>query len=210
MFSRHSITSPFRLLMLVSVSISPWGSAHAGDAKAGEAIATQQCAACHGADGNSIAPNFPNLAGQVEGYIVDQLKRMKSGERPVAEMTAFVADLTPEDMSNLGAYYAEQQAQKAAIPESDVESAERGEHLFRGGLREMQVAACMSCHAPDGRGIPQRYPRVANQHRDYLTKQLLAYKSGERKSEGNIMNDIAFKLSVQQIEDVSAYMHALK
>ena len=54
------------------------------------------------------------------------------------------------------------------------------------------------------------YPSVANQHRDYLKEQLLAYKSGERKSEGNIMNDIAFKLSLEQIEDVSAYMHALK
>lgn len=210
MINRHSISSPVYLLALISVMISPWGAAHAGDAKAAEAIATQQCAACHGADGNSIAPTFPNLAGQVEGYIATQLARMKSGERAVPEMTAFVADLSPQDMSNLGAYYAQQQPTPAAIPEGDVEAAQRGERLFRGGVRTMQVAACMSCHAPDGRGIPQRYPRVANQHQDYLKQQLLAYKSGERESEGKIMNDIAFRLSAQQIEDLSAYMHALK
>lgn len=210
MFNLQSITPPIWLLTLISVLISPWGAAQAGDAKAGEAIATQQCAACHGPDGNSIAPTFPNLAGQVEGYIAAQLATMKSGGRTVPEMTAFVANLSPEDMSNLGTYYAQQQANQAAIPDSDVESAQRGERLFRGGFKIMQIAACMSCHAPDGRGIPQAYPRVANQHRDYLKQQLLAYKSGERASEGDIMNDIAFKLSVQQIEDVSAYMHALK
>lgn len=210
MFSRHPITPPICLLTLASLLMSPWGLARAGDAKAGEVIATQQCAACHGADGNSIAPTFPNLAGQIEGYIADQLMKMKLGQREVPQMTAFVADLSPEDMENLGAYYAQLQAKPAAIPESDVDAAQRGERLFRGGLENMQVAACMSCHGPGGLGVPQVYPRVANQHRDYLEQQLLAYKSGERASEGNIMNDIAFKLSAQQIKDLSAYMHALK
>ena len=125
-------------------------------------------------------------------------------------MTAFVADLTPEDMKNLGAYYAQQTAKQTSIPETDREAAERGERLFRGGLKGRQVAACMGCHAPNGHGVPQMFPRVANQHRDYLKQQLLAYKSGQRKSEGDIMNDIAFKLSEQQIDDVSAYMHALQ
>lgn len=206
----RSITSPIRLLTLISICMCPWGLAHAGDAKAGEAIATQQCAACHGADGNSMAPTFPNLAGQVEGYVIDQLKKMQAGVRTVPEMTAFVAELSPEDMQNLGAFYAQQHAKQTSIPESDMEAAQRGERLFRGGQRTLQIAPCMSCHAPDGRGVPQMYPRVANQHRDYLKKQLLAYKTGERTSEGDIMNDIAFKLSEQQIEDLAAYMHALK
>ena len=157
-----------------------------------------------------MVPTFPNLAGQVESYLVDQLEKMKSGQRAVAEMTAIITNLTPEDMKNLGAYYAGQTAKQASIPESDLEAAERGERLFRGGLKSMQVAACMGCHAPNGHGVPQMFPRVANQHRDYLKKQLLAYKSGARKSEGNIMNDIAFRLSEQQIDDVSAYMQALK
>lgn len=206
MLKQSSITVPlFTLILLL-----PWGVMHAGDAKAGETIAKQQCAACHGEDGNSMVPTFPNLAGQFEGYIADQLAKMKSGQRPVAEMAAIVADLTPEDMRNLGAYFAAQTAKLGSIPESDLEAAERGEHLFRGGHKGMRVAACMSCHSPSGHGVPQMYPRVANQHRDYLKQQLLAYKSGQRKSEGDIMNEIAFRLSEQQIDDVSAYMHALQ
>ena len=206
MLKQSSIAAPVLALVL----LSPWGVTQAGDPKAAEAIAKQQCAACHGEDGNSMVPTFPNLAGQVEGYIVDQLEKMKSGERQVAEMTAFVANLTSEDIKNLGAYYASQNAKQASVPESDLEAAERGERLFRGGSKDMQIASCMGCHAPNGHGVPQMFPRVANQHRDYLKKQLLAYKSGQRKSVGGIMNDIAFRLSEQQIDDVSAYMHALK
>ena len=206
MLKKSSITAPVLALAL----LSPWGITQAGDAKAAEAIAKEQCAACHGEDGNSIVPTFPSLAGQIEGYLVDQLEKMKSGQRQVAEMAAFLPNLTSEDIKNLAAYYTGQKAKQASIPESDVEAAERGERLFRGGLKNMQVAACMGCHAPNGHGVPQMFPRVANQHRDYLKKQLLAYKSGQRQSEGGIMNDIAFRLSEQQIDDVSAYMHALK
>ena len=206
MLKQSSITAPVIALVL----LSPWGITQAGDAKAAEAIAKEQCVACHGEDGNSIVPTFPSLAGQVEGYLVDQLEMMKSGQRQVAEMAAILPNLTSEDIKNLGAYYAGQKAKQASIPESDLEAAERGEKLFRGGLKNMQVAACMGCHAPNGHGVPQMFPRVANQHRDYLKKQLLAYKSGQRQSEGGIMNDIAFRLSEQQIDDVSAYMQALK
>ncbi len=206
MLKRSLITTQM-FALLISF---PWGVSSAADAKAGEERATQVCAACHGPDGNSMAPNFPHLAGQAAGYIADQLAMMKSGERMVPEMVAFVADLSPEDMANLGAYYAAQSPKPTAIPERDIEAAKRGERLYRGGERTMGIAACTSCHLPDGKGIPEAYPRVANQHLDYLKKQLLAYKSGERQSRGGIMNNIAFMLSRQQIDDVSTYMHALK
>lgn len=206
MLKRFLITVPLFYLALLST----WSPAYAGDAAAGEAIAKQVCAACHGQDGNSIAPSFPNLAGQAEGYIASQLAKMKSGERAVPQMAAFVENLSAEDMSNLGAYYAAQTAKQGAIAEEDREAAERGERVYRGGLKSMQVAACMSCHGPGGLGIPKVYPRVANQQREYLKQQLLAYKSGQRVSEGNIMNEIAFKLSEQQIDDLATYMYALQ
>lgn len=206
MLKQSLITTP----LLALLSIIPWGEVNAADAKAGEALAGQVCVACHGPDGNSMVPTFPNLAGQAAGYIADQLAMMKAGDRNVPEMVGFVANLSPEDMANLGAFYASQAAKPAAIPESDVESAARGERLYRGGDGKMGIAACISCHLPDGKGIPEAYPRVANQHLDYLKKQLLAYKSGERQSRGRIMNDVAFLLSPQQIDDVATYMHALK
>jgi cytochrome c553 len=67
----------------------------------------------------------------------------------------------------------------------------------------------MGCHGPAGQGIPTRFPQVAGQKQEYLLSSLQAFKSGERQSDGEIMNDIAFLLSQQQMEDLAAFMHAL-
>src|SRR5687768_4758326 len=75
------------------------------DLERGKQIATTVCAACHGADGNSVASANPNLAGQHGGYIATQLAAFKSGARPSPIMQGMAAALTPEDMVNLGAFY---------------------------------------------------------------------------------------------------------
>ena len=166
------------------------------------------CAACHGADGNSVIPQNPKLAGQVPGFIADQLSKFKSGERDNAIMTAQVANLTDEDMIAIDAHYSAQQAQLGAIPEDQVEDALIGQKIFRGGEPSMSISACMSCHGPNGDGIPIRFPRVSGQHVEYLEQSLLAYKTGARKSD--VMNSIAFRLSEQQIRSLALYMHGLK
>ena len=166
------------------------------------------CAACHGADGNSAIPQNPKLAGQVPGYIADQLSKFKSGERENAIMAAQVANLTEQDMVEIDAHYAAQQPQLGAISEEMKEQALIGEKIYRGGEPSMSISACMSCHGPSGKGIPVRFPRVSGQHIEYLQKSLLDYKSGSRQSD--IMNSIAFRLSEQQIEALAIYMHGLK
>ncbi len=77
----------------------------AGDAEAGKAKAVT-CAACHGANGISAIPLYPNLAGQKEAYIAQQLRNFKSGERNNAVMKGMVMALSETDMDNLAAYYA--------------------------------------------------------------------------------------------------------
>ena len=166
------------------------------------------CAACHGADGNSVIPQNPKLAGQVPGFIADQLSKFKSGERDNAIMTAQVANLTDEDMKAIDAHYSAQEPQLGAISEDMLEEALIGEKIFRGGEPSMSISACMSCHGPNGDGIPIRFPRVSGQHAEYLEQTLLAYKSGSRKSD--VMNSIAFRLSEQQIKSLALYMHGLK
>lgn len=76
----------------------------AGDAAAGKAKSVT-CAACHGQDGISMIPNYPNLKGQKEAYIVKALGDFKSGARKDPTMTAMAAPLTDEDIANLAAYY---------------------------------------------------------------------------------------------------------
>ena len=78
--------------------------ATAGDAKAGKAKA-QMCQACHGIDGMSKVPDAPNLAGQVEGYLVAQLQAFKSGARKSEAMSLVAAGLSSADIDNLAAWY---------------------------------------------------------------------------------------------------------
>lgn len=97
------------LLVAVAASfVAPHAQA-AGDAAAGKSKSAA-CAACHGPDGNSTNPVWPNLAGQHEAYLVKQLKAFKSGERKDPLMSPMAAALSEQDMENLAAYYASQKA----------------------------------------------------------------------------------------------------
>ena len=82
-----------------------WRPAQAADVEAGKAKAAV-CAACHGAEGRALIPNYPHLAGQNAPYLVKQLKAFKDGSRKEPLMVPFMAPLTEADMENLAAYYA--------------------------------------------------------------------------------------------------------
>jgi cytochrome c553 len=87
------------ITLAVSANVS-----FAGDAAAGKAKAAT-CAACHGANGISMAPNYPNLAGQKEAYLLKQMKAFKDGSRKDPTMNAMAAPLSDADMENLAAYF---------------------------------------------------------------------------------------------------------
>ncbi|MBO9490340.1 cytochrome c [Endozoicomonas sp. G2_1] len=94
-----------KLMLAVAASVVMAGPAMAGDAAAGKARAAM-CAACHGAEGISAVPMYPNLAGQKEAYIVKQLKDFKSGARKDPVMAPMAMGLSDADMENLAAYFA--------------------------------------------------------------------------------------------------------
>ena len=81
------------------------GPARAGDVKLGLALA-EKCQTCHGLDGISKIPEAPNIAGQVENYLVKQITAFKSGERKNEMMSVVAPDLSDADIENLAAYYA--------------------------------------------------------------------------------------------------------
>ncbi|MBS7542057.1 cytochrome c [Ancylobacter oerskovii] len=81
------------------------GPALAGDAAAGRAKASQQCAVCHGANGMSQHPEAPNLAGQVEMYLAKALEEFRSGKRVNEMMTVVTKDLSDDDIANFAAWY---------------------------------------------------------------------------------------------------------
>ncbi|MGJ8664343.1 MAG: c-type cytochrome [Marinicella sp.] len=91
--------------LLVTALLMTAGSSFAADIEAGKAKAAV-CAACHGAEGISVSPIWPNLAGQKEAYLVKQIKAFKNGERKDPSMAPMVAALTDADIDNISAYYA--------------------------------------------------------------------------------------------------------
>ena len=180
------------------------GSVEAGQTKA--AI----CGACHGADGNSVNPEWPNLAGQHAGYSYKQLMAFKNGDRVNALMLGQVAMLNEEDMRNLAVYFEAQTP--AARSVADESLVRRGEAIYRGGIKDKGVAACIACHGPAGKGNPAaNYPVIGGQYSVYAAKQLRDYASGARKSDGptRVMREIASRLSEDEILAVSSYVQGL-
>ena len=196
------ITTWISLAMLATGTIQADGDPSAGQAK------SQICAACHGLDGNSPMPQNPVLAGQVPGYIAQQLVRFKSGVRKNAIMAGMTQLLSEQDMQDMDAWFSSQTAPPKTVSADDLELAKAGEKLYRGGDSEMSVPACMGCHGPAGFGIPPNYPRLTGQWSTYLEEQLLAFKDGRRASP--IMGPIAFRLSAEQIKSLAVYMSALQ
>lgn len=185
-----------------------------GDAQAGESN-TEICAACHGADGNSAAPNFPKLAGQGERYLFKQLVDIRDGARPVPTMAGQLDGKSDQQLADIAAYYA---AQTITGSQTDPELMELGEKVYRAGVADRKVAACTACHSPTGQGnAPAGYPRLAGQHPDYIAAQLRAYQKGYEDPEGRtndgdtrIMRSNAFGLSNMEIEAVSSYAAGLQ
>ena len=184
------------------------GTALVGDAAAGQAK-TAVCGACHGPDGNSMAPNFPKLAGQGDRYLLKQLHEIKDGKRTVLEMTGLLANLNDQDLADIAAYYA---SQKNTVGAADPALVERGQALFRGGDVEKGLPACTGCHSPDGQGNAQAgFPHLGGQHASYIEKQLTDFREGDRTNDGDsmIMRGIAAKMSNKDIKALASYIQGL-
>jgi len=98
---RHFIA----LAGLLALSTSAFAAS--GDADVGRKKSTP-CAACHGANGISASPDFPNLAGQHADYLHAALKHYKNGKRKNAIMQGQVANLSEKDLLDLSAFFASQ------------------------------------------------------------------------------------------------------
>lgn len=197
-----------KLLISLLVTIGITGVAHAaGDATAGKGK-TAVCAACHGADGNSPAAMFPKLAGQNETYLVKQMNDIKSGKRPVVEMTGLLDALSDQDIADIAAYFAKQ---NGTVGHAAKDLVEQGQKIYRAGIADKGVAACTACHTPTGAGMAQAgFPAIGGQHAAYTEKQLKTFRTGDRNNDPQgMMRDIAAKLSDAEIKAVSSYIQGL-
>jgi cytochrome c553 len=184
------------------------------DAAKGESIVKQTCVACHAADGNSVIPANPKLAGQFQEYLNKQLANFKGqggmkAERDNPVMAGMVANLSADDLRNVAAYYAAQKLRPATA--SSKELAAQGQKLWRGGNASNGVPACAGCHGPNGAGIPIQYPRLAGQFAEYLEAQLKLFRAGTRANDVNgMMRGVAAKMTDQEIKAVAEYAAGLR
>lgn len=192
------------LLLCLAALLGQVITANAEDGKEKSA----PCAACHGADGNSITPIWPNLAGQHPQYLVAQLQAFKSGVRQDPSMTAMVAPLSDGDMQDIATFYA---SSRPAINSIEVSQVAAGEQIYRGGNPASGVPACMACHGPDGAGNAlAKYPALRGQNFDYVVKQLRDYRDRNRTTDPNeTMQTISQRMTVEEMESVARYMSAL-
>ena len=189
-------------------------AAHAQDQSKAQGIAAQVCAACHAADGNSIAAANPKIAGQFPEYLHKQLRDFKpqGGKKPARPsdiMSGMVANLSEDDMKGLATYYAGQKLRPAAAADKNLVA--QGQKLWRGGNASSGVPACQGCHGPAGAGIPAQYPRLAGQYADYIAAQLKAFRYGARANDPNgMMRAVAARMSEREIRAVAEYAAGLR
>lgn len=198
-------------ICLVSISC-----VHAGDPEAGK-LKSVPCAACHGATGISENPAWPNLAGQGQKYLIDQIQLFKEKIRVNTLMNPQTENLSEQDIADLAAYFS---SQTPNVGTADAEKefqgkslVKIGERIYRGGNAATGVPACMSCHAPNGVGnSAAKFPRLAGQHALYTAAQLRTYRSGSRYQPDenlDMMHDITSYMTDTEIDAVSEYIAGL-
>jgi cytochrome c553 len=201
-------------LLAFGVLIVIAGTAAAQTEARGQRIAGQVCAACHAADGNSVAAANPKIAGQFAEYLHKQLVDFKAqaGKKPSRDsaiMTPLVANLSDDDMKGLAAYYAGQKLKPAAAVDKDL--AALGQKIWRGGIPASNVPPCAGCHGPAGAGIPAQYPRLSGQFFEYTAAQLKAFREGARTNDPNgVMRGVAARMTEREIQAVAQYAAGLR
>jgi len=198
---------------------------------AGNVLAVQVCAACHGVNGQSQSPMVPNLAGQHREYLVNQLQhyrnRSRSNEYAVQYMWGMAGPLKDKQIEELADYFSKQPPVKASMVDLDDPQLARGKEIFEKGVPEQGVIQCNSCHGQNGEGIAT-FPRLAGQKPYYIVQQLNVWQHPDQKRfmqvggntwaprtitfnrpAGVLMQNIVKNLSDEDAKAVSVYLSTL-
>lgn len=183
-----------------------------GDIAAGK-TQSLTCSVCHGQDGaTGLDGTYPNLAGQNEKYLLEQLQMIQDESRPIVLMTGQLTGKSDADLANLAAYYASLPG-KVSQASGDDDQIATAEQIYRGGIARKGVAACAACHSPRGLGNQfAGFPRLSGQPAQYTTDQLTAFREGIRKTDegyGSMMRNVAEGLTDTEIAALADYIQGL-
>ena len=198
---------------------------------AGNVLAVQVCAACHGINGQSRSPMVPNLAAQQKGYLVNQLQdyrdRSRSNLYGVQYMWGMAGPLKDDQIDELANYFSKQPPVKGVNVNADNPKLARGKEIFEKGIPDQGVIQCNSCHGQKGEGVAT-FPRLAGQKPYYLIQQLNVWQHPGQKRfmevggntwdpktitfarpRGILMQNMVKNLSDEDAEAVSVYLSTL-
>ena len=191
-------------LIILAICFGPANS----ESNAKELVAV--CAGCHGAEGVSMLPAFPNLAGQGKQYLHKQLLDVRDGRREIPSMMGLLDNMSDKELLIIAEFYGGKKRQ-LGFAKSDL--VEMGRSIYRSGIPRKRIAACASCHSPNGIGNgPARFPLLAGQWEEYTVTQLRAFQRGERKNDGDsqMMRGVAKDLTEIEMEAVASYLRGLR
>ena len=170
-------------------------------------IAAAVCASCHGADGNSLDPLVPKLAGLQDRYLAKQMKDYVAGKRKNSAATPCGPGLNPTDIAGLAAWFSNQKAVQGKP--GDPTLAAEGKKIYELGNSATGVDDCLQCHETGGKGSGL-YPKVSGQHAAYAVKQLNAFRTHSRRNDKNeVMHDVAEHMTEAEMRAVAEYLMGL-
>jgi cytochrome c553 len=182
----------------VLAAISMVAIAQTDDAKmAATREKAQVCFGCHGPNGNSQSSDYPILAGQSWRYIYIELKDFKEGRRSDPQMSPVVADLSRDDMIDLGNFFAAQKQLPIKFKPNPAK--------VEAGRKTSDAVLCPMCHLGGFVG-QNEIPRVAGQYPTYIKKQLEDFKAKRRTNDAGNMTSVAATLSDADIENLAHYI----
>lgn len=166
------------------------------------------CAGCHGMAGEGRPEaGYPRIAGQPALYLERQLTAYADGRRPSLYMTPIAQRLSAAERKAAAAHFSER---KPGVKPARASDSPRGREIATAGERQLRVQACQSCHGPQGEGRAPSTPYLAGLERDYLARELRAWKSGARRSDpSGSMSVIARSLREADIDALAAYYAGL-
>jgi cytochrome c553 len=166
--------------------------------KVGQKVAAF-CANCHGAGGNSVKPEVPNLAGQNTSYLLEQVRQFSDGRRKNLFMEGLMKALNPEEKIGIAVYFSSQTV--APQPARDATLVAKGKAYYD--------KVCFRCHGESGHGSAA-YARIAGQQGEYLATTLKRYRDGSAARADAIMAANTKRMTDDDINAVVAYVMSMK
>jgi cytochrome c553 len=172
----------------------------------------ERCARCHGTDGRGRGVGaFPKLAGQHEEYLYNSLRAYERRTRHSGIMEPVAAGLSDAEMRELARFYSNLPS-AVGLRHETATGIENGRRIAHYGIPSKKIPPCVECHGPTHPHPRGAFPMLAGQYADYIVLQLELFKKGHRggSSWAHLMEEVAPKLSEQEMRDVAAYYASLE